>query len=149
MLSTILAVSGKPGLFKFISKGKNMLLVETIDEAKKRMPVLSTDKVVALSDISIYTNDDKEVPLASVFQSAKTAYDGKAVDLSPKKAPQADIVAFFEKVLPSYDTDRVHVSDMRKVLAWYNLLVKSGIDNFDDEQGGSGATSAEAAPEAE
>ncbi len=145
MLSTILAVSGKPGLFKFISKGKNMLLVETIDEAKKRMPVLSTDKVVALSDISIYTNDDKEVPLASVFQSAKTAYDGKAVDLSPKKAPQADIVAFFEKVLPSYDTDRVHVSDMRKVLAWYNLLVKAGLDDFEEKQD----EAAESKPESE
>ena len=68
----------------------------------------------------------------TVFESIKKNYDGKAVDLSPKKAAQDDVIAFFAKVLPNYDTDRVRVSDMRKVLAWYNLLIEYGITEFEE-----------------
>ena len=131
MIKKVLAISGKPGLYMLISRGNKSLIVETIDEQKKRIPAFGTDRVVSLGDISIYTNDDNEVPLASVFQSIKDNYDGKAVDLSPKKADQGDIIAFFAKVLPNYDTDRVRVSDMRKVLSWYNILITNGIDNFE------------------
>lgn len=131
MLKTVLAISGKPGLYKFLSRGKNMLIVETIDAAKKRMPVYTTEQVVALSDISIYTNDDKEVPLADVFQSIKKEYEGKNVPLSYKKSDNKDVLAFFAKVLPNYDTDRVRLSDMRKVLQWYNLLIDAELDDFE------------------
>lgn len=130
MLKTILAISGKPGLYRLVSRGNKMLIVETIDETKKRMPAHSADKVVSLADISIYTNDDKEVSLASVFESIREKYEGKAVDLSSKKASQEEIIEFFEAVLPNYDTDRVRVSDMRKVLAWYNLLISDGMTSF-------------------
>lgn len=130
MIKRILAISGKPGLYKLVSHGNKSLIVETVDENKKRMPAFGADKVVSLGDISIYTNDDKEVSLASVFESIKQNYDGKTVDLSPKKASQDDIIAFFTKVLPNYDTDRVRVSDMRKVLSWYNILVSNGITDF-------------------
>ena len=108
-----------------------MLIVETIDDAKKRLPAYATDRVVALSDISIYTNDDKEVPLALVLQNIQKEYANKAVDLHPKKASQNEILAFFTKALPNYDTDRVRVSDMRKVLAWYNILVGEGMTDFE------------------
>ena len=131
MIKKVLAISGKPGLYMLISRGNKSLIVETIDEQKQRIPAFGTDRVVSLGDISIYTNDDNEVSLASVFQSIKDNYDGKAVDLSPKKADQDDIIAFFAKVLPNYDTDRVRVSDMRKVLSWYNILITNGIDNFE------------------
>ena len=134
MLKTILAITGKPGLFKFLNRGKNMLIVESLDAAKKRQPAYSTDKVVALSDISIYTNDDAEVPLASVFENIKKEYEGEKVDLSPKKASQNEIIQFFTKALPNYDTDRVHVSDMRKVLSWYNILIENGITEFEDKE---------------
>lgn len=130
MLKTILAISGKPGLYKLVSRGNKSLIVETVDAQKKRMPAFGADKVVSLHDISIYTDDDNEVSLESVFESIKANYDGKVVDFSPKKASQDDIVAFFAKVLPNYDQDRVRVSDMRKVLAWYNLLVEYGITEF-------------------
>lgn len=130
MLKTILAISGKPGLYKLVSRGNKSLIVETVDAQKKRMPAFGADKVVSLHDISIYTDDDNEVSLESVFESIKTNYEGKAVDLSPKKASQDDIIAFFAKVLPNYDQDRVRVSDMRKVLSWYNLLVDYGITEF-------------------
>ena len=137
MIKQILAISGKPGLYKLVSRGNKSLIVETVDEQKKRMPAFGADRVVSLGDISIYTNDDNEVSLASVFQSIKQNYDGKAVDLSPKKADQDDIIAFFAKVLPNYDTDRVRVSDMRKVLSWYNILINNGINEFEskDEEG--------------
>lgn len=134
MLKTILAITGKPGLFKFVNRGKNMLIVESLDAAKKRQPAYATDKVVALSDISIYTNDDAEVPLASVFENIKKEYEGKTVDLSPKKASQNEIIQFFTKALPTYDIDRVHVSDMRKVLSWYNILVENGVTEFEEKE---------------
>ncbi len=132
MLKTVLAISGKPGLYRLVSRGNKMLIVETIDAAKKRIPAHGVDKVVSLADISIYTDDDKEVSLASVFESIREKYEGKAVDLSSKKASQEDIISFFENVLPNYDTDRVRVSDMRKVLAWYNLLIEDGMTSFAD-----------------
>ena len=118
MLKTILAISGKPGLFRMVSRGNKMLIVETLDENRKRMPAYGTDKVVSLADISIYTENDDEISLASVFDSIKKNYNGAAVDMSPKKASNEDMIAFFEKVLPEYDRDRVRVSDMRKVLSW-------------------------------
>lgn len=134
MIKKILAISGKPGLYKLISRGNKSLIVETVDEQKKRIPAFGADRVVSLGDISIYTNDDSEVSLASVFESIKTNYGEKPVDLSPKKASQNDIIAFFTKVLPNYDTDRVRVSDMRKVLAWYNILVADGITEFESKE---------------
>lgn len=134
MLKTILAISGKPGLYKLVSRGNKSLIVETVDEKKKRMPAFGADRVVSLADISIYTDDDKEVSLASVFESIKSNYEGKAVDLSPKKAENEEIIAFFAKILPNYDQDRVRVSDMRKVLSWYNILITNGIDDFKLEE---------------
>ena len=130
MIKKILAISGKPGLYKLISRGNKSLIVETVDAQKKRMPAFGADRVVSLGDISLYTNDDSEVSLASVFESIKQNYGEKPVDISPKKASQDEIIAFFEKVLPNYDTDRVRVSDMRKVLAWYNILVADGYTEF-------------------
>lgn len=132
MLKTILAISGKPGLYRLVSRGTRNLIVETVDEQKKRMPAFSADKVVSLADISIYTDDDSEVSLASVFESIKKNYNAATVDLSPKKATQEDIISFFEAALPNYDRDRVRVSDMRKVLAWYNLLIAYGISEFEE-----------------
>ena len=133
MIKMILAISGKPGLYKLVSRGNKMLIVESLDAARKRQPAYAADKLVSLGDISIYTDDDKEVSLASVLQSVKDNYDGKVVDLNAKKASSADITAFFEKVLPNYDRDRVRVSDMRKLLSWYNILVESGEDDFSEE----------------
>ena len=133
MIKEIPAISGKPGLYKLISRGNKMLIVETIDAAKKRLPAYAADKIVSLGDISIYTDDDKEVSLASVLQSAKDKYDGKTVDLNAKKASSADIIAFFENILPNYDRDRVHVSDMRKLLSWYNILAENGETDFSEE----------------
>ena len=134
MIRKILAISGKPGLYKLISRGNKSLIVETVDEQKKRIPAFGADRVVSLGDISIYTNDDSEVKLSTVFESIKQNYGDKPLDLSPKKASQDDIIAFFTKASPNHDTDRVRVSDMRKVLSWYNILTADGITEFDDKE---------------
>lgn len=131
MIKEVLAISGKPGLYRMISRGKNMLIVESLDEAKRRMPAYASDRVVAVSEISIYTDDGEDTPLVNVFDSIKKLYEGKEVDINHKKADNEEIIAFFAKALPNYDTERVRVSDMRKVIAWYNILVKAGVTDFE------------------
>lgn len=130
MMKEILAISGKPGLYKLVSKATNMLIVESLDEKKKRIPAHATDKIVSIANISIYTDDGQDTALPNVFESIKKEYDGKVVDINHKNADKDVIIEFFKKVLPNYDVDRVHVSDMRKVIAWYNILVKAGIKDF-------------------
>lgn len=128
MLKTILAISGKPGLYKLISQAKNMLIVEAV-ENKKRMPIYASDKVISLGDIAMYTNDD-EVPLATVLESVKKKEDGKVASLDYKKASAEELHAFMAEVLPEYDRDRVHTSDIKKLIQWYNLLISSGESDF-------------------
>ena len=128
MLKTILAISGKPGLYKLISQAKNMLIVEAV-ENKKRMPIYASDKVISLGDIAMYTNDD-EVPLATVLESVKKKEDGKVASLDYKKASVEELHAFMAEVLAEYDRDRVHTSDIKKLIQWYNLLISSGESDF-------------------
>ena len=97
MIKRILAISGKPGLYKLISRGNKSLIVETVDEQKKRIPAFGSDRVVSLGDISIYTNDDSEVPLATVFESIKNNFGTEPLELSPKKASQDEMIEFFAK----------------------------------------------------
>lgn len=131
MIKEVLAISGKPGLYRLISRGTNMLIVESLDEQKKRMPAYASDRVVAVAEISIYTDDGEDTPLVRVFDSIKKKYEGKEVDINHKKADNDEVITFFAKVLPNYDTERVRVSDMRKVIAWYNILVRAGITDFE------------------
>lgn len=133
MIREILAISGKAGLYRLVSRGTNMLIVETLDAQKKRVPAYATDRVVSVADISIYTDDGEDTPLVKVFDSIKQNYEGKPVDINYKKADSEEVIAFFAKVLPNYDPDRVRVSDMRKVIAWYNILASAGVTDFIDE----------------
>lgn len=130
MLKTILSISGKPGLYKLVSQGKNMLIVESL-QTKKRIPAYAHDKVVSLGDIAIYTNNE-EVPLRQVF---KTIYEkeGKALDASLLKDTEA-LRAFFVEILPDYDQERVYVADIKKVVAWYNILIAANITDFGEEK---------------
>lgn len=134
MIKEILAVTGKPGLYKLVSRGNKMLIVETLDAQKKKMPVYVTNQVVGLGDISVYTDDGKDIPLAQVFDNIGKAFELKPVDVDYKKATPEDIKDWMLKVLPNYDTDRVRVGDMRKMLQWYNILVNNGITEFLDKE---------------
>ena len=109
MLREILAITGKPGLYKLVSRGNNMLIVESLVDGK-RTPTYARDKIVAL-------NAGKKEGL-------------KPVAMDPKKASNAELQAWFDEVLPNWDRDRVYPSDIRKLIQWYNILVKAGITDF-------------------
>lgn len=129
MLKTILAISGKPGLYKLISQGKNMLIVESLSADKKRSPIYASDKVISLGDIAMYTDAD-EIPLSEVLESVKTKEGGNVTSLDYKKASAEELGEFMAAVLPNYDRDRVHLSDIKKLIQWYNLLVSNGVTEF-------------------
>jgi hypothetical protein len=147
MIERILSIAGKPGLYRFISQSKNMLIVENVTTGK-RMPAYSHDKVLSLADISIYTTGD-DTPLYSVFQSISDKTEGKPVEV--KNMSENEIRSYFGEFLPEYDQDRVHTSDIRKVFQWYNILASAGINKFKDEEiaEDQAAEAAEAADEAQ
>jgi len=122
-LESIISVTGKPGLYKVISQIKSGLIVESLLE-KKRMPIHATDKVSALSDISIYTNDG-DMPLSEIYEVVYKKTDGKSA-VSHKAKPE-ELKAYMREVLPNYDEDRVYVSDLKKLFLWYNLLAENGL----------------------
>lgn len=127
MIRRILSISGKPGLYRLVSQGKNMLIVESLAD-KRRQPIYANDKVVSLGDISIYTTEGDK-PLAEVFESVKTKADGKPVDIKAFSNDQA-IRDYFREILPDFDDDRVYTSDIKKLLTWYNTLIAKGITEF-------------------
>lgn len=131
MLKTILAISGKPGLFKLVSRGNRSLIIETIDAQKKRMPAFSTDKVISLADIAMYT-DEKEVPLREVLNSIKKKEEGKTTQIDYRKASKEELYAYLGEVLPNYDRDRIYPTDIKKLVQWYNILIENGLDDFDE-----------------
>lgn len=130
MLKTILSISGKPGSYKLVSQGKNMLIVESLVD-KKRFPAYGTEKIISLGDIAMYT-DAEDVPLQEVLVSMKKKEDGKAVALDLKKATADELRAYMGEVLPAFDRDRVHLSDIKKLITWYNLLVSAGMTDFEE-----------------
>ncbi len=130
-LSTILSISGKPGLYKLISQTKNGALVESLVDSK-RFPAFSHYKISSLEDISIFTTDD-DIPLKKVFQKIYEKENGG--DCIDHKAEEKEIRSYMEQILPNYDQERVYVSDMRKMFAWYKLLnAKKLIDLEQDEE---------------
>ena len=133
MQQTILAISGKPGLYKLVTRGKNNLIVEALDATHRRMPDFATERITSLNDIAMFT-DDEEVPLTDVLESMKTLEDGKKAAVDPKKASTKELQDYFTKVLPTWDRDRVHASDIKKLITWYNLLIEAGITDFKDAE---------------
>lgn len=131
MIEQILAISGKPGLYRLVSRGNRSLIVETLDAQKKRMPVFGTDKVISLADIAMYT-DAEEVPLRQVL---KTIYDnegGKKTALDYRKASKDELAEFMAMALPNYDRDHVYPADMKKLAQWYNILIENGVTDFEE-----------------
>lgn len=117
-LKDILAISGKGGLFKFISQGRNGIIVESLSD-NRRTHVPATAKISALEDIAIFT-EDKELPLQDVFKSIVEKEDkGPAID---HKSKPEDLKKYMEEIIPNYDREKVYVSDIKKVLNWYNIL---------------------------
>lgn len=134
MLSEILNISGKPGLYLLLTGGKGALIVESLDSEKKRLPIHRTDKVVSLGDISIFT-DEEEMPLRRVFQLIEEKY-GKdqvlTVDL--KKASNQELLEFMAGVVADFDRERVYPSHVKKIISWYNILVQSKQNDFSEPE---------------
>jgi hypothetical protein len=140
MMKKILSVSGKSGLFKMISQGKNMLIAESLTD-RKRIPVYPRDKVISLGDISIYT-DDEEVPLYRVLTAIKEKENGKPIDFNPTIKPE-ELKSYFAEILPNFDRDKVYPSDIKKIMNWYNLLINTGITDFKKEEENEGENEGE------
>ena len=117
MLKTILSISGKPGLYKLISQGKNMLIVESVNAEKKRFPAYGNEKIISLADIAMYT-DDAEVPLYDVLEAL---------------IEKEQLREYLAEELPNFDRERVYVADIKKLVAWYNILISNGITEFKPE----------------
>ena len=132
MQQTILAISGKPGLYKLISRGKNNLIVEALDGTHHRVPAFATERITSLADIAMFTETD-DVPLMDVLDNMKTIENGQKASVDAKKASSKELQDYFTKVLPEWDRDRVHVSDIKKLITWYNILVEAGITDFKEE----------------
>jgi hypothetical protein len=130
MLKGILSVSGQSGLFKMVAESKNNIIVESL-ETLKRMPVHSTSKVSALEDIAIYT-EKGDVPLKDIFKLISEKENGGPA-ISPKSSVN-ELKTYFEKIVPEYDKDRVYISDIKKVLLWYNTLQKSELLDFSEAE---------------
>ena len=128
-METILSIAGKPGLYKLVSRGNRNLIVETIDETHKRIPAFATDRVTSLGDIAMYTDAD-EIALWKVFENVGKKENSKESSLNYKKVSAQELHDYFAEVLPNYDRDRVHDSDIKKLLQWYNILVKNGYTDF-------------------
>lgn len=121
-LTGIIAISGKPGLYKVLAQGKNNIIVESLED-KKRVPAYASDRISALDDISIYTYDDDK-PLKEIFTSIFEKEKGK--ETISHKEDQNKLKAYLIEVLPNFDQERVYASDIKKIFQWYNLLLKAG-----------------------
>ena len=133
MKETILSISGKPGLFRLLAQGNGNLILETLDETKKRVSAGNRDRVTSLRDVSMYTLDE-DMPLMQVFENMKQKENGAKVALDPRKASKEELFAYLEEVLPNCDTDRIYPSDVKNLIQWYNILVEAGYTDFAEEE---------------
>jgi hypothetical protein len=141
-LKDLMAISGHAGLFKFVSQARNGIIVESM-ETGKRMNAFATMKVSALEDIAIYT-EEKEISLEEVLVSLHK-YENGGETISPKSDPD-ELKDYFSAILPEYDRERVYVSDIKKVLTWYNLLLKYDLLKAEEEKA-AGKPAEKEAPE--
>ena len=121
MLKDILAISGESGLFKIVTQTKNSIIVEHI-ETKKKMPAYASHKISALEDIAIFTTDEEVALKDILIKIFEKENGGQAIS---HKAAKEELKNYFETVLPNYDKDRVYVSDIKKIISWYNILNKT------------------------
>lgn len=123
----ILAISGQPGLFRYVAQSRNGFIVESLLDGK-RMNASASSRISALAEISMFT-EGEDIPLAEVFTKMYAYTEGKQ---GPSvKEGNARLKEFFGVVIPDYDRERVHDSDIKKAVAWFNLLVEAGLQSFE------------------
>ena len=129
-LKDIVVISGQGGLFRYISQGRNSVIVENLSDCR-RTTIPATTKISMLENIAVFTEND-DIPLYEVFRRIKEKERGGAA--IPHKSPDAKLKEYFAEVFPEYDRDRVYVSDIRKIIMWYNLLNGLGINDFESPE---------------
>ena len=129
-LTGIIAIAGRPGLYKVIAQGKNNIIVESLID-NKRFPAYATDKISALDDISIYTYDE-DAPLRDLLTAIYKKENGNACP--SHKESMSTLQTYLLELLPNYDQERVYPSDVKKMFQWYNLLHKSGNLKLEDDK---------------
>ena len=129
-LSNILVIAGKPDLSELVSHTKGGAVVKNLVTGAK-YPVFKNDRISALGEIRIFTDSD-ERPLQEVMQSIFRRLEGKATAFDPRKATSDEMFALLAEVLPGYDRERVHASDVKKIFAWYNVLLAAGKIDLDE-----------------
>lgn len=129
-LEKVLAIAGKPGLYKLIAQTRGGFVAESLID-KKRLSVNVQQNVSVLSEIAIYTLSE-EVPLKEVFKNIKKKENGGQTSVKAKDSKDTLEEYFFE-VLPDYDEDRVYVSDIKKVIQWYNLLQEHNMLDLEED----------------
>ncbi len=142
-MNEILAISGQPGLYRYVAQSTRGVIVEALVDGK-RSNVSGSTNVSALSEISMFTEGD-DIALASVFTNIYNTYEGKEA-ISHKESAEK-IKEAFAKSLPEYDRDRVRVSDMKKCFAWYNALIQAGATSFEIPSSSEAEAPAEEAAE--
>lgn len=130
-LKDIVAISGKPGLYKIISNTKNNMIVESLID-KKRMPVFADQRISALDMVSIYTTDG-DITLKDAFKLVFEKKKGK-IDL-PTRADKQELFHLMDELLPDWDKERVYANDIKKFISWYNILCDVGFDFLAEEDG--------------
>jgi hypothetical protein len=136
-LSKILSISGKPGLYKMLSQTKAGFIVESLTDGK-RFPVFAHERVSSLEEISIFTTGEEDLPLKEVFRKISAKLEGKP---APEAGTDSQALKkFFLEAIPEYDPERVYISDMKKALAWYNLLLEKELLDFSEEEADASKT---------
>lgn len=124
-LKEIANIAGKSGLYRIVKPSRTGVIVESLDEKKEKSMIGPTARVSVLKDISIYTDDNEQSkPLADVFMAIYEKYNDE-LPITPKAASNAELADFIAEVVPEYDRDRVHMSDVKKMIGWYNILRKN------------------------
>tara|TARA_B100001146_G_scaffold224095_1_gene240746 strand:+ start:373 stop:807 length:435 start_codon:yes stop_codon:yes gene_type:complete len=129
-LEGIIAITGKAGLFKVISQGNNAVIVESLTD-KKRMPITVRYQANTLEEIGIYTLEDT-TPLSEIFDTISKKENAK--QSIGHKVSKEELIKYFEEILPNYDEERVYISNIKKVIQWYNALQTAGLIELPKEE---------------
>lgn len=129
-LKEIMAIAGKPGLYKMVGQAKNGIIVESIVD-QKRFQAFTNEKISSLEEISIFT-ESEDKPLKEILKAIYEKLEAKAAP--DFKNDNAGLKTFFNEMVPDYDKERVYVSHMQKIVSWYNLLLKYNLLDFTEEE---------------
>ena len=122
-LADIASISGKGGLFRVVAPTKSGVILESLDESKTKLVATTSHRLSLLHEISIYTTtNDGTVPLEEVLKKIHAEFGN---DLGVDgNSDGTELKSFMKAVLPTYDEDRVYVSDIKKLVRWYETILK-------------------------